>query len=77
MNEKRKLTQCDRLELYLKAHPGATNIEITVDCFFSSASKRISDLRKQGKIDTVRCAETNRNGETLHFCRYYLKENNA
>lgn len=77
MNEKRKLTQCDRLELYLAAHPGATNIEITVDCFFSSASKRISDLRKQGKIETVRCAETNSNGETIRFCRYYLKENNA
>ena len=74
MNEKRKLSQCDRLEMYLAAHPGATNIEITVDCFFSSASKRISDLRKQGKIDTVRCAEVNRNGETVHFCRYYLRK---
>lgn len=72
--EKIKLTQWNKIELYLAANPGATNVEITSDCYISSSSKRLSELSKQGKIRKERCT-TNKYGEKVHpFCRYYLAE---
>lgn len=74
MNEKRKLIQRDKIALYLAAHPGATNIEITADCYISSSSKRLSEMWQRGQIRKEIC-RVNKYGEKVHpFCRYYLAE---
>lgn len=77
MNEKRKLIQRDKIALYLAAHPGATNIEITADCYISSSSKRLSEMWQRGQIRKEIC-RVNKYGEKVHpFCRYYLEEETA
>lgn len=43
-----KATQCERLLAYLRAHPGASSLEITLDLGIVNVTGRISDLRAQG-----------------------------
>jgi len=70
---KKRKSQCDRVAAYLEDHAGATNLEISTALRISSASKRISDLRKLGLVDTIWDEATNEFGETVRFCRYYLR----
>ena len=43
-----KATQCERLLAFLRAHPGASSLEITLDLSLVNVTGRISDLRAQG-----------------------------
>lgn len=43
-----KETQPVRLLRYLREHPGATSLEVTLDCAIVNVTGRVSDLRAQG-----------------------------
>ena len=79
MKEKRKITHCDRILRFLEWNQGSTVLDIATQLRISNPSARLSELRKAGLIDTIRCEETNASGETIRFCRYYARKekNNA
>lgn len=68
--------RCQRAKIiaYLQENGSATIRELFLFCNINSPSKRLSELRKLGMIDTVRCTTTNTAGETKRFCRYYLRK---
>lgn len=41
-------TQVDRLRDYLRDHPGASSLEITLDLAIVNVTGRVSDLRAKG-----------------------------
>ena len=69
-----KRIQRDKIIAYLQENGSATIRELFLYCNINSPSKRLSELRKLGMIDTVRCTGTNGAGETKRFCRYYLRK---
>ena len=68
------MRQHEKIIDYLKQNGSATIRELFLFCNINSPSKRLSELRKLGMIDTVRCTKTNAAGETVKFCRYYLRK---
>lgn len=46
------MTQTDKLERYLRHHPGASSLEITIDLGIVNTTGRVSDLRARG-LDVV------------------------
>ena len=72
--EKIKRIQRDKIIAYLQENGSATIRELFLFCNINSPSKRLSEMRRMGMIDTVRCTETNAAGETKRFCRYYLRK---
>lgn len=68
--------RCQRAKIlaYLQENGSATIRELFLFCNINSPSKRLSEMRKLGLIDTVKCKETNAAGETKRFCRYYLRK---
>jgi DNA-binding transcriptional ArsR family regulator len=71
MENKRKKTHCDRIMNYLEFYPGATSLQMATKLRISNVGARLSELRKAGLIETVRCTQVNAQGETVRFCRYY------
>ena len=69
-----KDNQRKKILRYIDAHGSATVRELFIFCRINSPSKRLSEMRKLGWIDTVKCTEINADGETKRFCRYYLTE---
>lgn len=47
------MTQVDRLVRYLRSHPEATSLDITLACGIVNVTGRVSDARKAG-VD-IRC----------------------
>jgi len=45
-------SQADRLRDYLRDHPGASSLEITLDLAIVNVTGRISDLRSKG-VDVI------------------------
>lgn len=66
MDKKRKMTQCEKILLYLERNGGATVRDIFIDCNINSPTKRLSELRKDGLI-------TEQKWEGENFKRYYLR----
>lgn len=68
--------RCQRAKIiaYLQENGSATIRELFLFCNINSPSKRLSELRALGLIDTVTCKEKNAAGETKRFCRYYLRK---
>ena len=62
----KKINQRGKILLYLAQHPGATVREIFIDCNINSPTKRLSELRQDGMIETVKYEDEN-------FKRYYLR----
>ena len=60
------MTQTDRLIRYLREHPGATSLEITMALALVNVTGRVSDARAEGHVIEVR-----REGGRF---RYYLVE---
>lgn len=69
-----KRSQRAKILTYLQENGSATIRELFLFCNINSPSKRLSELRALGMIDTVNCKETNAAGETKRFCRYYLRK---
>jgi len=44
------MTQADRLLAYLRTHPGASSLEITLALRIVNVTGRVSDLRAQGHV---------------------------
>lgn len=74
MTEKNKRTQCDRIVDYLATHGPASCLDLTVALNITSASKRISELRKLGMIGQFKCSGYNRDGYPVHYNRYYVRK---
>lgn len=53
------MTQTDRLIRYLRRNPGASSLDITLDCAIVNTTGRISDARARGLV--IVC-ETRRDG---------------
>lgn len=47
------MTQTDRLIAYLRAHPGASSLDVTLDCGIVNVTGRVSDARAAGH--TIKC----------------------
>lgn len=47
-----KLSQCDRVERFVRANPGASSLEITFATDCVNVTGRVSDLRARG-LDVV------------------------
>lgn len=73
MEKKSKQVQRDRILTYIRENGSATIRELFIYCNVNSPTKRLSELRKLGMIDTVKVTRTNADGETVRFSRYYLK----
>ena len=74
MEKKSKKAQRDKIVDYLEKNGSATIRELFVICGINSPSKRLSEMRALGMIDTVKCEKTNADGETVRFSRYYLRK---
>ena len=74
MKEKRKYTHCDRILKFLEINNGSTVLDIATTLRISNVYARLSELRKAGLIESIRCEETNKDGETVRFNRYYLRK---
>ena len=68
-----KQTQRKKIISYLRENGTATIRELFIYCNINSPSKRLSEMRKLGLIDTVKCTKTNAYGQTTRYKRYYLK----
>ena len=42
------MTQTERLSAYLRTHPGATSLDVTIHLWIVNVTGRVSDLRKRG-----------------------------
>ena len=73
MDKKVKKSQCDRIIAYIAENGSATIRELFIYLNINSPSKRLSELRREDKIITVKCSRVNAAGETKYFNRYYLK----
>ena len=69
-----KQTQCKKILSYIKENGSATVRELFIYCNINSPTKRLSEMRKMGLIETVNCKKTNGRGETVRFNRYYLRQ---
>ena len=74
MEKKSKKAQRDKIIDYLEKNGSATIRELFIFCGINSPSKRLSEMRALGLIDTVKCEKTNADGETVRFSRYYLRK---
>ncbi len=74
MDGKIKKIQRDKIVEYLEKHGSATIRELFIGCGINSPSKRLSEMRALGLIDTVKCEKTNADGTTTRFKRYYLRK---
>lgn len=61
------MTQKQRLYEYLKYHPGASSLEITIELGIVNVTGRVSDLRRDAIAVDCRRREDGRDG-------YYLRE---
>lgn len=77
MERKSKMAQRDKIIQYLEKNGSATIRELFIFCDINSPSKRLSEMRELGLIDTVKCEKTNANGETIRFKRYFLRKEPA
>ncbi len=70
----KKSNQRNRILAYLEENGSATNREIFLYLNINSPTKRLSELRQMGLIDSETCTRTNADGETVRFSRYFLRE---
>lgn len=72
----KKLTQKERLLLYLKRYGSITGAEAFGELGIYRLSARISDLRKEGhNIETIYETKENRLGEKVTYGKYRLNKN--
>lgn len=72
-----KITQQQRIVNYLETHGPASNLDLSIALRISSASKRISELRQQGKIGQFQCYNRDNNGKVVSkYNRYYIRKEN-
>lgn len=74
MTISQKDSQCKQIIRFIEEYGSATIRELFIYLNINSPSKRLSELRQLGLIDTVRCTKTNANGEVKRFNRYYLRK---
>lgn len=74
MDNKNKMIQRDKIIAYLEKHGSATIRELFIYCGINSPSKRLSEMRQMGLIDTVKCHRKNKDGRNVPFKRYYLRK---
>lgn len=72
MNEKNKLTQRQKIIAYMKENGCATIRELFIYCNINSPSKRLSELRKLGLIESKTNEKVNASGDKIRFSVYYL-----
>lgn len=73
-----KPTQCDMILNYMKRFGSINPLEALSDIGCMRLASRISDLRHKGyPIISERVTYNTRLGETKHFNKYRLKEDNA
>lgn len=65
------MTQTDQLIRFLRAHPGATSLDVTLNLGIVNVTGRISDMRQRGYI--VDC-EVREDTAGRRLSRYYLRE---
>ena len=74
MNEKSKRTQHDKILAYLKENRFASVRELFIYCNINSPTKRLSELRRMGLIDSKTNERLNSNGEKKRYSVYFLTE---
>ena len=74
MEEKSKLTQQQKIIAYLRENRFASVRELFIYCNINSPTKRLSELRRLGLIDSKVNERVNRDGEKKRYKVYYLTE---
>jgi hypothetical protein len=70
-----KITQCDRILRHLKDYGSITSLEAVTEYGIMRLASRINDLRSQGvAIVSEVVMGKNRYGETTHYSKYRLAE---
>ena len=71
VNQRNKIIQ------YIRENGSATVRELFLYCNINSPTKRLSELRRLGLIDTVTEAKTKADGSVVRYCRYYLRKGDS
>lgn len=77
MEQKQKMKHRDRIVRYLEWNPYATSLELSTNLRISNVSARLTELRRQGILNQIKCHEMNEDGEMKHFCRYWIRKEAA
>lgn len=73
--ENRKLTQRDKIIAYIKKHGSITPLDALREFSCMRLATRVFELKEDGyKIKTVIEKAKNKNGEPVHYARYFLQE---
>ncbi len=69
------MSQCERILKYMNEHGSITTLEAFIDMGITRLSGRIHDLRQKGyNIKSEWIDVTNRYGETVTCCKYYIAD---
>ena len=74
---KEKIKQQDKIIKFIEEHGSATVRELFIHCNINSPAKRVSELRRQGLIETRWVSRMNDSGETIRYVRYFLRKEEA
>ena len=74
METKEKMTQCDEILTYLKAHGKITRLDAACNLHIFELASRIGEIEKKGYvISRTRATYANQNGRRSHFTVYHLE----
>lgn len=67
------VSQCDKIMQHMVKYGSITALDAMQEYGIMRLASRISDLKKRGEvIESEMDSATNRNGEKVHFKRYYI-----
>jgi hypothetical protein len=69
------MTQCEKIYRYMKEYGSITSLEAMREFGCMRLASRITDLKAKGhSISKTTVKSKNRYGDTIHYARYAIKE---